>query len=49
MTRGAPSLNVSVVPDSGSGELTGLQGKLSIRIEAGKHYYVFDYALGQAV
>jgi hypothetical protein len=45
MTRGAPGLAVRVVPDSGSGELAGLSGTLNIRIEGGKHYYDFDYAL----
>ena len=45
MERGAPSLAVSVVPDSGRDELAGLSGKLNIRIEGGKHYYDFDYAL----
>jgi hypothetical protein len=45
MTRGAPGLAVKVVPDSGSGELAGLSGTLNIRIEGGKHYYDFDYAL----
>jgi hypothetical protein len=45
MERGAPSLTVSVVPDSGRDELAGLSGKLNIRIEGGKHYYDFDYAL----
>jgi hypothetical protein len=45
MTRGAPALAVKVVPDSGGGELAGLSGTLNIRIENGKHYYDFDYAL----
>ena len=45
MTRGAGALNIIVVPDSGTGELTGLSGSLSIEIAGGKHAYVFDYAL----
>lgn len=45
MDRGARSLSVLVVPDSGSGDLTGLSGKLDIRIEDGKHYYTLDYVL----
>ncbi|MGI8766717.1 MAG: DUF3224 domain-containing protein [Gemmatimonadaceae bacterium] len=45
MTRGAPMLNVSVVPDSGTGELTGLMGTLVINIADGKHSYEFDYTL----
>lgn len=46
MTRGAPYLNIIVVPDSGTGELTGLTGKMTIRIESGgKHFYDFEYTL----
>ncbi|MGH8369833.1 MAG: DUF3224 domain-containing protein [Gammaproteobacteria bacterium] len=45
MNRGAPSLTVSVVPDSGTGELTGISGTLTIKIDAGKHFYEFDYSL----
>jgi hypothetical protein len=45
MTRGAPSLAVVVVPDSGRDGLAGLSGTLNIRIEGGKHYYDFDYTL----
>ena len=45
MTRGVPSMNVTVVPDSGSGELTGLSGQFGIKIEGGKHSYDFEYAL----
>lgn len=43
--RGATQLTVSVVPDSGTGELTGLTGTMQIVIEAGKHSYSFDYSL----
>ena len=43
MTRGAPSLNVTVVPDSGTGELIGLTGSMMIIIEGKKHSYEFDY------
>jgi hypothetical protein len=46
MNRGVPGLTISVVPDSGTGELIGLTGKLNIRIEpGGKHFYDFDYEL----
>jgi hypothetical protein len=45
MTRGAPYLNIIVVPDSGAGELKGLTGTLNIRVDNGKHYYDFEYAL----
>ncbi|WP_373046912.1 DUF3224 domain-containing protein [Vulgatibacter sp.] len=45
MERGASSLSVTVVPDSGTGELRGLSGSLAIRIEAGQHHYDFEYEL----
>ena len=45
MNRGAPSLLVTVVPDSGTGDLVGLAGKLNIIIEGGKHSYEFDYTI----
>ena len=45
MTRGAPQLIVSVVPDSGTGELVGLAGTMQIDIASGKHSYVFEYTL----
>jgi hypothetical protein len=43
MTRGKPELAVSVVPDSGTGDLTGLSGSMKIEIVDGKHLYTFDY------
>lgn len=45
MDRGAPSLTVNVVPDSGTGELQGLTGTMSIHVEGKAHSYVFDYTL----
>ena len=45
MTRGEAQLSVTVVPDSGTGQLAGLVGKLSIQITEGKHSYAFDYTL----
>jgi hypothetical protein len=44
MKRGAPTLSVMVVPDSGTGELQGLTGTLSINIVEGKHFYDFLYS-----
>ncbi len=43
MSHGKNRLVLEVVPDSGTGELIGLSGKMSIKIESGKHYYEFDY------
>jgi hypothetical protein len=45
MTRGTPVQNITVVPDSGTGQLAGLAGKLTVIIEDGKHSYDFEYAL----
>ena len=45
MNRGAPQLVVTVVPDSGSGELSGITGIMTITITGGKHFYELDYAL----
>jgi len=46
MTRGTPATSVSVVPDSGTGELRGLSGKMSISVAAdGAHSYEFDFRL----
>ena len=45
MTRGAGQLTVTVVPDSGTGQLIGLAGKMTIDIVEGKHLYHFDYTL----
>ena len=46
MNRGASSLSVTVVPDSGAGELEGLAGTFDIIRADGKHSYVFEYSLG---
>jgi hypothetical protein len=48
MDRGAPSLRIAVVPDSGSGGLAGISGTLSIDIRDGTHYYDFAYRLPEA-
>ena len=45
MTRGVPQISIIVVPDSGTGELAGLSGKLEIIIANGKHSYDFEYSL----
>jgi hypothetical protein len=46
MTRGVPSLSVTVVPDSGTGGLAGLAGTLAIDIVEREHRYTFEYTLG---
>jgi len=45
MTRGTPQLSVTVVPDSGTGQLTDISGTFTIKIDAGKHSYDFEYTL----
>ena len=45
MNRGAPSLVINVIPDSGTGELEGLSGTMMIIIEGGAHSYQLDYTL----
>lgn len=45
MQAGSYELNVSVVPDSGTGELVGIVGKFNIIIEGGKHFYELEYSL----
>ncbi len=40
-------LLLEVVPNSGTGELLGISGKMSIRIEGGQHFYEFDYELAK--
>ena len=44
MNRGKPASSVTVVPDSGTGELRGLTGKMNIIIAPdGAHSYEFDF------
>lgn len=48
MDRGQPSLDIAVVPDSGTGGLAGLQGRLRIRVEGHQHFYDFEFSLPDA-
>ena len=46
MNRGVGELNIVVIPDTGTDQLTGLSGKMNIIIAGGgKHSYEFDYDL----
>jgi len=47
MARGVPVLVLTVVPDSGTGELEGLSGSMEIIREPGKHLYAFDYTIAR--
>ncbi|HEY0349356.1 MAG TPA: DUF3224 domain-containing protein [Pyrinomonadaceae bacterium] len=46
MRQGVYDMNVTVVPDSGTDELAGIAGTMTIIIEGGKHSYNFEYTLG---
>jgi hypothetical protein len=48
MTRGDGHLAISVVPDSGTGDLAGLSGTMNINVAGGKHSYIFDYSITDA-
>ena len=48
MARGVPSQNITVVPDSGTGELAGLSGSMTVVIAEGKHSYEFDYEIARS-
>jgi hypothetical protein len=48
MRRNVPSLSVTVVPDSGTEELTDLAGTFTIIIEGKNHLYDFAYTIGGA-
>ena len=45
MNRGLPSLSVTVVPDSGTEDLTGIEGEFKISVVDGTHIYEFSYRL----
>ena len=47
MTRDAQQLTITVVPDSGTGQLVGLAGTMAINIVDGKHLYDFEYMLAE--
>ena len=45
MNRGARTLTVTVVPDSGTGELAGISGRMEIQMVEGKHLYELEFEL----
>ncbi len=45
MDKGHAQLTVTIVPGSGTGELTGISGTLTINNDEGQHSYVLDYEL----
>ncbi len=44
MRKGSYVMDVTVVPDSGTDQLSGISGVMTIRIEGGRHSYEFEYA-----
>jgi hypothetical protein len=48
MDQGKYQLSVTVVPGSGTGELAGIAGTMTILIASGKHSYTFEYTLPEA-
>ena len=48
MTNGSYQMHVNVVPDSGTGQLAGLSGAMTIIIKDGQHSYDFSYTLPDA-
>lgn len=47
MDKGKSRLILEVVPDSGGGELVGIAGKMQIEITGGKHFYEFEFEIGE--
>jgi hypothetical protein len=45
MNRGAQTLTLTVIPDSGKEGLVGLSGAMTIEIVEKQHHYVFEYAI----
>jgi len=45
LARGIPQQSITVVPDSGTGQLVGIAGKMTVIIDAGKHSYDLEYTL----
>lgn len=48
MNRGAGQISITVVPDTGTGELVGIAGTLTITVVEKQHFYGFDYTLPDA-
>ena len=48
MDQGNNQLSIKVVPGSGTGELAGIAGAMTITIADGKHSYAFEYTLPES-
>ena len=47
MADGKQELSIVIVPHSGTGQLEGISGTLTIRIADGQHFYELSYSLPQ--
>ncbi|MFS4459133.1 DUF3224 domain-containing protein [Bdellovibrio sp. HCB2-146] len=45
MSKGKQEQSIQVVPDTGTGGLSGLAGSMKIEIIDGQHFYHFEYSL----
>ncbi|CAN5601114.1 DUF3224 domain-containing protein [soil metagenome] len=45
MNRGEQQLSITVVPDSGTGALQGIEGTFTLIVNDGQHFYSFEYSL----
>lgn len=48
INRGEQSLSITAVPGSGTGELAGIAGGMTIEIHDGEHSYDLEYTLGES-
>lgn len=47
MVRGMGTLTINVIPDSGTGDLTGIRGTMTIKVVEKQHTYELEYAIGE--
>lgn len=45
LTKGEQKQSITVVPDSGTDELLGLSGSMTITIKDKQHFYEFEYSM----
>ncbi|NHZ66399.1 DUF3224 domain-containing protein [Massilia genomosp. 1] len=45
MRAGTSQATITIVPDSGTEELSGISGAMTLTVVDGKHFYALDYAL----
>jgi Protein of unknown function (DUF3224) len=45
MNNGAQNQTIQIIPNSGTDDLAGISGAMTIEIKDGKHFYFFDYKI----